>query len=108
MRATDEYRKLLEEKKRIDARLKELQHKRALFGTVKLEMHRWASYGREAYNVMIKKHSGMINSENDRFYTIIEDFDRKHSMERLKQIIDDLGILLEYLKEEEACEDSDE
>lgn len=101
MRATEEYRHLLEEKKRIDARLKELQHKRVLFGTVKLEMHRWASYGREAYNVMIKKHSGMINSENDRFYTIIEDFDRQHSMERLKQIIDDLGILLEYLKDEE-------
>ena len=108
MKESDEYKQLMEEKHRIEARLKVLKHKRVDFDKVKLERQRWYKYGREAYNIKIKKHSGMINSENNRFYTIIEDFNLDKSIEVLTSVIDDLDKLLEYLLEEQKNERTNE
>ena len=107
---SDEYKQLIAQKREIDKKLKELQHKRMSFGSVKLDRQRWYSYGREAYNVKIKKFIGMNchAAEQDRYYTIIEDFNLKKTLEVLTAVIDDLVILKEYLKQEvEENEDND-
>lgn len=107
MKESDEYKQLIEEKRRIEARLKVLKRKRVEFNKVKLERQRWYTYGREAYNIKIKKHSGMINSENDRFYTIIEDFNLENTIVVLTEIIDNLDQLLDYLLEENKNENNE-
>ena len=49
----------------------------------------------------------MINSENDRFYTIIEDFNLENAIVVLTEIIDNLDELLDYLLEENKNENND-
>lgn len=99
---SDEYKQLIKQKKEIEKKLKELQHKRMSFGSVRLDRQRWYSYGREAYNVKIKKFIGMNcqAAEQDRYFTIIEDFNLKKTLEVLKAVIDDLVILQTYLTQE--------
>lgn len=108
---SDEYKQLMQQKRDIDRRLKELQSKRMSFGSVKLDRQRWYAFGREAYQVKIKKFIG-INcqaAEQERYYSIIEDFNLKKTLEVLKTIIDDLVILQTYLtQEEEINEDIDQ
>lgn len=99
---SDEYKQLIAQKREIDKKLKELQHKRISFGSVKVDRQRWYSYGRKSYNVKIKKFIGMNcpAAEQDRYYTIIEDFNLKKILEVLTSVIDDLVILKEYLNQE--------
>ena len=97
-----EYKELLAEKKRIEQRLKELRCETLTIGRAKLDKKRW--YGRAnktSYNIMVRKHSSAITSECERYYTIIEEFDKKKAIKYLNDILGDLESLRDWMQEAE-------
>ncbi len=97
-----EYEELLAEKKRIEQRLKELKCETITIGRAKLGQRTWyGRAGKTSYNIMVKKHSCAITSECERYYTIIEEFDKKKALKYLNETIEDLESLRDRMQEAE-------
>lgn len=90
-----ELENLIDARKKIDARIKELQNadRFKYYGTVRVTKGEGGRniYWKNVYRLKIRKHSSMIQSESGRYKTIIEDPDLDKLYLYLKKVINDLN-----------------
>ena len=112
-----ELENLIDARKKIDARIKELQNadRYKFYNNVHLTKGEGGrnAYWKSIYRVKIRKHSDAVESEHNRFKTIIEDPDLEIVYLYLKQIsmninecLKDMEIALEAKKNENTNQDT--
>ena len=93
-----ELENLKDARKKIDARIKELEHAKSYrsFGTVRFTKgaNGRTAYWKSVYRIQIKKHSTAIDTENGRYYTITEDTDLNRTYLYIKKVYNDLSKLI--------------
>jgi len=95
-----EYEELLAEKKRIEQRLKEIRNSSVIIGRARLERRKFYGHnGGWSYNISVKKHSGIIESESKKWYSIVEDYDKDKAIAIVSETITDLQKLLDDIKD---------
>ncbi len=112
-----ELENLLDARKKIDARIKELQNadRYKFYNNVRLTKGEGGRtpYWKSIYRLKIRKHSDAIETEHNRFKTIIEDPDLEVVYLYLKQIsmnindcLNDMEIALRRKKNENSNQDT--
>ena len=112
-----ELENLLEARKKIDARIKELQNadRYKFYNNVHLTKGEGGRnpYWNSIYRIKIRKHSSAIESEHNKFRTIIEDPDLEIVYLYLKKISNDINkclkdmeVALEAKKNENSNQDT--
>ena len=112
-----ELENLIDARKKIDARIKELQNadKYKFYNNVRLTKGEGGRnvYWKSIYRVKIRKHSSAIESEHNKFRTIIEDPDLeivylylKKVSKNINECLKDMEIALEAKKNENPNQDT--
>lgn len=96
-----ELENLLDARKKINARIKELQNTDHVFGTVGLYKYPNCtknSYWSKVHQIRISKISSELESENGKRITIIENSNMLRSLKYIKKVRADLDDLIAYME----------